>query len=143
MMRYFAVVVGLTAISVLSLGCGRQAEKQPTGSGAPPQVLSPEQTTAPNAPPPPGRNDAADAQPMNAAPALPPAAAPAASSDAGIPAATSQAAGDNDANEEVRPGRVAGALFRAMRSSVPIPGNLGGEDNAASQNGEEAPRFQP
>lgn len=144
MLRYFAVVVGLAAISMLSLGCGRQAEKQPAGSGAPSQVSSPEQTTAPNVPPPPppGREGAADSQPMNAAPDLPP-AAPTASSVTGDPASPSQSSGESDGNEEVRPGRVAGALFRALRSSVPIPGNLGGASDAASQNGEEAPRFRP
>ncbi len=144
MLRNFAVVVGFAAISVLSLGCGKQGEKQPAGSVAPPQVSSPEQTTAPNAPPTqPGIQSPADSQPMNAAPGSP--AAPAASSDTGESASASQTSGESDANEneEVRPGRVAGALFRALRSSVPIPGNLGGADDAASQNGEEAPRFQP
>ena len=146
MMRYLAAVVGLTAISMLGLGCGKQAEEQPAGSGAPPQVSSPEQTTAPNAPPPPAASGDTDSLPMNASPAGPATDASAASSGGGTAAAASQtAAGDEaeEGDEEVRPARVAGALFRAIRSSVPIPKNLGGTGNTAPGNGEEAPAFKP
>ncbi|GAB6186364.1 hypothetical protein [Thermopirellula anaerolimosa] len=138
MIRYCAALVGLAALGLFSLGCGKQVEKQPTVDGAPPQAQSPEQTTSPNAPPPPaGRSGDADSG-MNVSPT-----APAENPSESTPAADSQTASSDEADGEVRPGRVAGALFRAIRSSVPIPGNLGGTGNAAPQNAEEAPRFQP
>lgn len=144
MMRCFAVLVGLAAIGMISLGCGKQSEKQPGGSGAPPQVQSPDQTASPNAPPPPGGNNGdVSPGPMTTSPSAPAADAPAESSSEATSSGSPQTASADDADGEVRPGRVAEALFRAIRSSVPIPGNLGGTSGGAPRDGEEAPRFQP
>lgn len=144
MMRYFAVLVGFAAIGMISLGCGKQAEKQPVGSGAPPQVQSPNQTASPAAPPPPAGNSAdAGSGPRTTSPSEFAADALAESSSKATSADSPQTASADDADGEVRPGRVAGALFRAIRSAVPIPSNLSGTRGAAPRNGEEAPRFQP
>lgn len=144
MMRCFAVLAGFAAIGMISLGCGKQSEKQPVGNGAPPQVQSPDQTVSPAAPPPPaGNRGETNPEPMSDPPGAPPADAPAESSSQATSAGSPQTASADDADGEVRPGRVAGALFRAIRSALPIPGNLGGKGSAAPRNGEEAPRFRP